>query len=348
MDRRRVVVTGLGVVSPVGLTVEETWRAIISGRSGVGPITSFDASTFPVRIAAEVKGFSPDSYVDNPAVRPLLSRPAAFGLAAAKMAFSDADLGAALDRNRLGIVLGCCMNATSLEQTDDMCRFHDQHIPPEETIADPFRFIRAASPTGTALIAAELGAGGPNLSVYVACASGTQAICIAADLIRRGEADVVLAGGYDSMITEWSILSFAVVNALSTRNHEPQRASRPFDRGRDGLVMGEGAGILVLEESSHAERRRASVYAEMLGCGASLDAYRITDTPPAGEGAALAMSRALQDAHLQPEDLDYINAHGTSTPDNDLSETRAIKAVLGDHAYKVAVSSTKSMTGHPI
>ncbi|MDH4180252.1 MAG: beta-ketoacyl-[acyl-carrier-protein] synthase II, partial [Armatimonadota bacterium] len=165
---------------------------------------------------------------------------------------------------------------------------------------------------------------------------------------RRGEADLVLAGGYDSMIAEWSILSFAAVNALSTRNHEPQRASRPFDRGRDGLVMGEGAGVLVLEELSHAERRRASVYAEMLGCGASLDAYRITDTPPGGEGAALAMSRALQDARLRPEDLDYINAHGTSTPDNDLSETRAIKTVLGDHAYKVAVSSTKSMTGHPI
>ncbi len=347
-DRRRVVVTGLGAVSPLGLTAEETWRAALAGRSGVGPITHFDASTFPVRFAAEVKGFAAGSHVRSRAAARVLSRPAAFGLAAARMAWREASFETPPSRDRVGVVLGSCMDAPSLRRSEELLRAHKEGIPPERAVADPFTCLRDASPTGTAQIAAEIGAEGPNVSVYVACASGTQAIGIAANLIRCGDAEVVLTGGFDSMITEWDILLFATIGAISRRNSDPQRASRPFDKSRDGFVMGEGAGILVLEELSHAERRRAPIRAELLGYGASLDAYRVTDTPPNGEGAALAMSEALSDAGLRPEDVHYINAHGTSTPDNDLSETRAIKAVFGDHAHAVPVSSTKSMTGHLI
>jgi len=245
-------------------------------------------------------------------------------------------------------VLGSCMDALSLARSEELLRAHEDDIPPEQAVANPFACLRDASATGTAQIAAEIGAEGPNVSVYVACASGTQAIGLAANLIRCGDAEVVVTGGFDSMVTEWDILLFATIGAISRRNEDPERASRPFDKSRDGFVMGEGAGILVLEELSHAQRRRAPIRAELLGCGSSLDAFRITDTPPDGEGAASAMSQAISDAGLRPEDVHYINAHGTSTPDNDLSETRAIKTVFGDHAYAMPVSSTKSMTGHLI
>jgi 3-oxoacyl-[acyl-carrier-protein] synthase II len=345
---RRVVVTGLGAISPLGLNAEETWRAAVAGRSGVGPITRFDASTFPVRFAAEVKGFAADRYIRSRASRRVLSRPAAFGLAAAEMAWADADFREPPARERVGAVLGSCMDALSVERTEEILRIHGEGIAPERAVSDPLVCLRDASPTGTAQIAAEIGAEGPNVSVYVACASGTQALGIAAGLIRRGEADIILSGGFDSMVTEWDILLFATMGAVSTRNSNPEGASRPFDKSRDGFVMGEGAGILVMEELEHARNRGATVYAELLGYGSSMDAFRITDTPPDGEGAAAAMSRAIEDAGLRPADVQYINAHGTSTPDNDRSETRAIKSVFGDHAYAIPVSSTKSMTGHLI
>ncbi len=340
--------TGLGAVSPLGLTADDTWRAALEGRSGVGRITRFDPSTFPVQFAAEVKGFDAGPYITTRAARRVVSRPAGFGLAAAKMAWEDAAFPSPPDRHRVGVVLGSCMDAISLERSEDLYRLYAQHTPPERAVTDPFLCLRDASPTGTAQIGAELGAEGPNVSVYVACASGTQAIGIAAGMLRRGEADIIVSGGFDSMVTEWDILLFATIGAVSTRNSDPQRASRPFDRNRDGFVMGEGAGIVVLEELSHARRRGARIYAELLGYGSSLDAFRITDTPPDGAGAAAAMSQALADAGLRPQEVHYINAHGTSTPDNDRSETRAIKSVFGDHAYAIPISSTKSMTGHLI
>lgn len=346
--RRRVAVTGLGAISPLGLSAEETWKSALAGRSGIGPITHFDASTFPVRIAAEVKGFSVDPYLRTRAARRVVSRPAGFGLAAASMAWEDAGFGTPPSRDRVGVVLGSCMDAISLSRSEGVFRVYEQAVPPERAVTDPFLCLRDASPTGTAQIAAELGAEGPNVSVYVACASGTQAIGLAAGIIRRGEADVVITGGFDSMITEWDLLLFATIGAVSTRNDEPARASRPFDAERDGFVMGEGAGVLVLEEMNHARRRQARIHAELLGYGSSLDAFRVTDTPPDGAGAAQAIASALKDAGRRPEQVQYINAHGTSTPDNDRSETQAIKSVFGEHAHAVPISSTKGMTGHLI
>lgn len=348
MSDRRIVVTGLGIVSPLGIGTEETWQAALCGQSGVGSITIFDASTFPVRFAAEVKGYSVEPYIKKRETARVLSRAAAFGLGAAQLAWQDAGLDGQVDCDRVGVILGSCLTAPTLEETNTWCHASDGKVPPEKVLEDPFGFIRRASHTGTAVIAAELGARGPNMSVYVACASGTQAIGNALQTLRRGDAEAVVTGGYDSMISEWDLLLFSLINALSTRNSDPAHASRPFDKNRDGFVMGEGSGILVLEELSHAQARDAQIYAEVLGYGDSLDAYRITDSPPNGEGAALAMSKALKDAGIEAAEIDYINAHGTSTKDNDLSETRAIKHLFGEQAYKVAVSSTKSMSGHLI
>jgi 3-oxoacyl-[acyl-carrier-protein] synthase II len=345
---RRVVITGLGAVSPLGSTLDETWKGIAAGQSGVREIALFDASTFPVRFASEVKGFSVDGHAARRETRRVLSRAAGFGLAAARMAWGDASMDGCADAGSAGVILGSCLTAPSLTESNAWCRIHDEGIPPQEAFEDPFGFIRRASHTGTAQIASELGLRGPTASIYVACASGTQAIGMATGAVRRGEAEVMLTGAYDSMISEWYILLFAAINALSTRNDEPERASRPFDSQRDGFVMAEGAAMLVVEELQHALERGARIHAEIMGYGSSLDAYHITDAPPNGEGAAVAMGRALEDAGLTPSEVDYINAHGTSTRDNDVAETRAIKAVFGEHARKVAISSTKSMTGHLI
>jgi 3-oxoacyl-[acyl-carrier-protein] synthase II len=343
-----VVVTGLGAVTPLGLTLDETWQAIAAGKSGVGPITRFDASTFPVRIGAEVKGFSVDPYVSNRGTRRVVSRAAGFGLGAAKMAWQDAGIDGSVDYESVGVMLGGCLTAPSLPESNGWLRINDDGVAPEKASEDPFGFLRRASHTGTSQIASEIGARGPTASIYVACASGTQAIGMALNAIRWGEAEVVLTGAYDSMVSEWYILLFAAINALSTRNDDPERASRPFDKDRDGFVMGEGAAVLVLEDMEHAVRRGARIRAEVVGYGSSLDAYHITDAPPNGEGATAAMTNALADASLGPTDIHYINAHGTSTRDNDVSETRAIKNVFGDRAYEVPISSTKSMTGHLI
>lgn len=348
MAERRVVVTGLGVISPLGLTAEEAWSGACAGRNGVAPISIFDASTYPVRFAAEVKGFSLDRYIERRRTRDLCSHAAAFGMAAAKMAWEDAGLASGRDPDRSGIIVGSCLDAPDLDQCDVWYDVFAEGVQPEDMMDPPLAFLQRSSSTGAALIATELGLRGPVLSVYVACASGTQAIGEATAAVRRGAADIVLSGGFDAMIDEWYMLLFSNMNALSTRNSDPEQASRPFDKGRDGFVMGEGAGMLVLEEFEHARARGAAIYAEVAGYGASLDAYRITDSPPNGEGAAEAMGRALADAGLRPEEVDYINAHGTSTRDNDLSETRAVKSVFGKHAHRVAISSTKSMTGHLI
>jgi len=348
MNRKRVVITGMGAVSPLGPTLDETWQGILAGRSGVGPISRFDASTFPVQFAAEVGGFSVEQYITRRDTRRILSLAAGFGLGAAKMAWGDAGIDGSVDYDRVGVVLGGCLTAPSLRESGVWLRIAEDGVAPEKALEDPFAFVRRASHTGTSQIASEIGVRGPASSIYVACASGTQAIGTALNAVRRGEVDAVLTGAYDSMVSEWYILLFALINALSRRNEDPERASRPFAGDRDGFVMGEGAAVLVLEEMTHAVARGADIYAEVLGYGSSLDAYHITDAPPDGEGAVAAITNALQDAGIAPQEIDYINAHGTSTRDNDVAETQAIKRVLGDHAYRTAVSSTKSMTGHLI
>ncbi len=348
MAERRVVVTGIGVVSPLGLTAEETWESACRGRNGVAPITQFDASTYPVRFAAEVKGFSVDSFVEQRRTRSLLCRGAQFGLAAAKMAWQDAGLPADTDLTRAGVIAGSCLAAPDLQESGSLCRALTDGVQPENMMEPPLAFLRRTPHAAASLIAAELGLRGPVVSVYVACASATQAMGMSLVALRRGEVDVVVSGGYDALVNEWFMLCFANINALSTRNDDPAHASRPFDKDRDGFVMGEGAGILILEELGHARRRGATIYAELLGAGNSLDAFRITDSPPDGAGAAEAMRRALTDAGVRPEEVDYINAHGTSTRDNDISETRAIKSTFGAYAQRVLISSTKSMTGHLI
>lgn len=337
----RVVVTGMGAITPLGNDVETFWQNVVAGRSGVGPITLFDASALKTRIAAEVKGFDPEAWFGRKEAR-RLDRYAQFALAATQQALQDARLDPGhVDRERVGVILGTGIGGIgSLVQGVEtlMTRGPDR--------ISPFMVPMMLADTAPGLIAIAYGFRGPNMAVITACASGTNAIGEAMNLIRRGDADVVIAGGAEAAILPISVAAFNVMGAISTRNEEPERASRPFDRTRDGFVMGEGAGILVLERLEHAQARGARIYAEVVGYGASADAYHITAPLENGEGAALAMRRALADAGLSPRQVDYINAHGTGTPLNDKSETQAIKAVFGEAAYDVPISSTKSMIGH--
>lgn len=337
----RVVITGMGAITPLGNDVETFWRNVVAGRSGVGPITLFDASAMKTRIAAEVRGFDPEAWFGRKEAR-RMDRYAQFALAATQQALQDARLDPAhVDRERVGVILGTGIGGLgSLVQGVEtlMTRGPDR--------VSPFMVPMMLADTAPGLIAIAYGFRGPNMAVVTACASGTNAIGEAMHLIRRGDADVVIAGGAEAAILPIAVAAFNVMGAISTRNEEPERASRPFDRTRDGFVMGEGAGILVLERLEHARARGARIYAEVAGYGASADAYHITAPLENGEGAALAMRRALADAGLSPRDVDYINAHGTSTPLNDKSETQAIKAVFGEAAYDVPISSTKSMIGH--
>ncbi len=337
----RVVITGMGAITPLGNDVETFWRNVVAGRSGVGPITLFDASAMKTRIAAEVRGFDPEAWFGRKEAR-RMDRYAQFALAATQQALQDARLDPAhVDRERVGVVLGTGIGGLgSLVQGVEtlMTRGPDR--------VSPFMVPMMLADTAPGLIAIAYGFRGPNMAVVTACASGTNAIGEAMHLIRRGDADVVIAGGAEAAILPIAVAAFNVMGAISTRNEEPERASRPFDRTRDGFVMGEGAGILVLERLEHARARGARIYAEVAGYGASADAYHITAPLENGEGAALAMRQALADAGLSPRDVDYINAHGTSTPLNDKSETQAIKAVFGEAAYDVSISSTKSMIGH--
>lgn len=339
---RRVVVTGLGVVSPVGNTIEEFWKNLCSGVSGIGPITRFDASRLDARIAAEVKAFDPSKYVEAKESK-RMALFTQYAVAAAKMAWADAglDRGGA-DPDRVAVILG---NGIGGKEVD--CEAYQTLFQRGPSRLSPMTIPKLIPNEAAGNISILLQARGQVHTVVTACASGTDALGIALDAIRLGRADVVISGGTEAAITEYCIGGFCAMKALSTKyNDTPARASRPFDLNRDGFVMGEGAGILILESQEHAARRGARVLAELAGYGGTGDAHHLTAPHPEGDGAVRAFRGALRDAGLNPGDVDYINAHGTSTPLNDPMETKAIKTVFGDHARRLKVSSTKSMTGH--
>jgi 3-oxoacyl-[acyl-carrier-protein] synthase II len=340
-NRRRVVITGLGALSPVGNTAGETWEAFVAGRSGIGPVTLFDVSSYPARIAAEVKGFNPLDHIDAKEAR-RMSRCSQFALVAARAAVHDAGLDwTHEDRERAGVVLGTGMGGTDLliEPIGRLTTTGFARVTPHQAIEH-----LANMPAFH--VGLEQGCLGPMSTLVTACAAGTQALGEGAELIRRNAADIVLAGGAEAQVNHLFFSGFTSMRVLSNRNDEPQRASRPFDARRDGFVIGEGAGIMVLEEREHALRRGARIYVELLGHGASADAYHIAQPEATGLGPARAMRWALQDACVSPEQVGYINAHGSATIQNDVAETAAIKRVFGDHAYRLVVNSTKSMIGH--
>ncbi len=341
MEKRRVVITGVGVVSPAGSTPEKFWQSMTEGRSCVDRITKFDASDFPVKIAAEVKDFDPLEYFDKKELRKT-DEFIQYAVAASQQAMDMAGLDLeAIDKNRAGVLIGSGIGGigTIEKQCEILLKKGPRRISP---FFVPMEIINMAS----GYVSIRFGFKGPNISVVTACATGTHAIGEAFRTIQYGDADVMLAGGTESAITPLGVAGFAAARALSTRNDEPQKASRPFEKNRDGFIMGEGAGILLLEELEHAKRRGAKILAEIVGYGTSGDAYHITAPAPGGEGAARAMQNAINDAGISPEDVDYINAHGTSTKFNDLYETMAIKKVFKEQAYKTKVSSIKSMIGH--
>ena len=337
----RAVVTGMGVVAPNGIGIESFWRSIIGGVSGVGPITRFDASRHDARIAGEVKGFDPLQWLEKKEVRKM-DLFIQYAVAAAQMAYDDSGLKVTDEnRERVGIVVGTGMGGLpNLEEV------HKIMLEKGPGRISAFFIPSIITNLASGQISMRFGMKGPNSCVCTACATGNHAIGDSLRIIQRGEADVMLAGGSEAVITPLTIGGFCAMKALSTRNDEPTRASRPFDKDRDGFVMSEGAGLMVLESLTHAKRRGAKIYAEIVGYGMSADAYHITLPAPEGEGAARAMRLALKDAGVAPSQVDYINAHGTSTPAGDVNETLAIKTVFNEHARKLAVSSTKSMTGH--
>jgi len=341
MMRRRVVVTGMGCVSPLGLNVEETWQALLAGKSGVAPITHFDASQHKTKFAAEVKGFDAAKLFGAREARKM-DRFTQFALASAQEALAQAGLPIdESNRDRIGVVIGSGIGgiATLLENYEVM-----QQRGPDRV--SPFLISMMIPDSAAGALAIRLGVRGPNFAIATACATGNNALGEAAAIIRRGAADVMIVGAAEAAIVPLAMAGMNVMTALSTRNQAPQKASRPFDKDRDGFVMGEGAGILILEALESAQARRARILCELSGYGASDDAHHITAPAENGAGAVLAMRWALEDAGLQPTDIGYINAHGTSTPLNDKSETAAIKQVFGEHAYRLPISSTKSMTGH--
>jgi 3-oxoacyl-[acyl-carrier-protein] synthase II len=359
--RARAVVTGVGLVTPIGVGAEATWEAARAGASGIAPIALFDASTYPVKVAGEVKAdaFHPERYVADRTQRRLMSRATAFAAATAQMALEDAGLDpATLDPLRTGVSMGStrgyldgsfaalaerCLAAEPPGRagTIDLRAYVAAHM----RAVNPLDFLVALPNMPAATIATRYGVRGINRTILTTCASGTQAIGDAARIVERGDADVMLAGGTDSMINPFGMLGFTLLGAMST-NPSARGASRPFDARRNGFVMGEGAGIVILEHPLRARRRGARIYGEVAGYGLAADAFRLTDEPLDGRGAVLAMEAALRDAGLQPPDIDYVNAHGTSTPLNDRVETAAIKKVWGPSAGAVPISSTKSMTGH--
>ena len=339
--RKRVVVTGTGCISPLGLNVEETWSALLAGRSGAGPITHFDASRHKTKFAAEVKGFDAVAMFGTREARKM-DRFTQFAVAAATEAMNEAGLTInESNRDRVGIIIGTGIGGigTMLENNELL-----QERGPERV--SPFLIPMMISDSAAGILAIRTGARGPNMSLATACATGTNALGEAAAMIRRDAADIMLVGSSEAGIVSLAMAGLNVMTALSTRNDDPERASRPFDKNRDGFLMAEGAGMLVLESLESAQRRGANILCEFLGYGTSDDAYHISAPAENGAGAALSMQLALQDAGLKPEDIGYINAHGTSTQLNDKSETAAIKKVFGEQAYKIPISSTKSMTGH--
>jgi len=341
MSRRRVVVTGLGIVSPVGVGVAAAWESIVHARSGVGPITRFDASTFPSRIAAEVKHFDVGAYLSAKEAR-RYDTFIHYGLVATMEAVKDAAIDAyAGDKERVGVCIGSGIGGLPLIEHMQVA-FQDGGIRKVSPFFVPGTIINMVA----GLASIHFGFQGPNLAIVSACSTANHSIGEAARLIEYGDADVMVAGGAEATVSALGIGGFCAARALSTRNDDPATASRPWDKGRDGFVLGEGAGVLVLEEYEHAKARGARIYCELAGYGMSADAHHITAPPEDGRGAARSMTNALKNARMNVDEIDYINAHGTSTPLGDLAECTAVKRAFGDRAKKVAVSSTKSMTGH--
>ena len=339
--KRRVVVTGLGMVTPLGIGVNNNWDAVRAGKSGIGPITKFDVSDFPSQIAGEVTDFKSEDFMDKQQVR-RFDIFVHYAVASARMAMEDSGLKIdSTNGHRVGCVMGSGLGGLNMLEY-----YHKVLLEKGPSRISPFFIPGMIANMAPGQIAIEFGAKGPNLSVETACAASNHAVGESFRLIREGIADAMLTGGSEAVVTPLALGGFCSMRALSTRNDEPERASRPFDLDRDGFVMGEGAGILILEELDHALERDAHIYAEVVGYGMSADAYHITAPEPDGEGASSCMSMAIDNAGMKPEEIDYINAHGTSTKLNDLSENKAIKDVFGEHAYKLAISSTKSMTGH--
>ena len=344
MELKRVVVTGLGALTPVGNTVAETWENLINGVSGAGPITHFDASKFKTQFACEVKGFNPNEHFDRKEVRKM-DLYTQYAIVAAKEAIEDSamDLDKE-DKTRIGVIFGVGIGGIRTFEEEMIA-----YAGIKDTIGpkfNPFFIPKMIADIASGHISIMYGFHGPNFTTTSACASSSNAIADAFNYIRLGKANVILAGGAEAAISPGGVGGFNAMHALSTRNDDPARASRPFSASRDGFIMAEGAGCLILEELEHAKARGAKIYAELVGAGLSADAHHLTASHPEGLGAKLVMQNALEDAELQPEDIDYINVHGTSTPVGDISEAKAIKDVFGEHAYKLNISSTKSMTGH--
>jgi len=339
--KRRVVLTGVGLVSALGLDTESTWSGLLKGKSGVGPITRFDASDFSSRIAAEVKDLDPLDYVDTKNARKM-DLFILYAIVASDVAVKNAGLSVTKENaERIGVYIGSGIGGFGTIEAQ-----HTNYLNKGPRKISPFFIPASISNLATGQVSIRLGTTGPNSATCTACSAGCHAIGDSFKIIERGAADVMIAGGSEAAITPMGVGGFAAMRALSTRNEEPERASRPFDRDRDGFVIGEGSGIVVLEELEHARRRDAPILAEIVGYGMSGDAHHITAPPEDGSGAVRVMRATLEDAGVDPSEVDYINAHGTSTPPNDRIETRAIKTVFSDHAYKVPISSTKSMTGH--
>lgn len=338
--KQRVVVTGMGVMTSIGKDIDTFWNSLMTGKSGVSHVEAFDVSDYPTQIAASIKDFNPEDYMDRKEARKM-DRFVQFAVAAGTKALEDSGIkiGENAEAERVGVSIGSGIGGLGT--------WEDQHnvlLEKGPKRVSPFFIPMMIANMASGQMSINLGAKGPNTTQVTACATGSHSIGDSFRLIQRGDADVMVCGGAEATIRPTGMAGFCAMRAMSTRNDEPAKASRPFDTGRDGFVMGEGAGVLILESLEHAQKRGAKIYAEVIGYGLSADAHHMTEPDP--DGAARCMKMAIRDAGINPEDIDYINAHGTSTPVGDRSETKAVKMALGDHAYKVAVSSTKSMTGH--
>lgn len=343
MELKRVVVTGLGAVTPLGNSPEDTWKSMLAGKSGAAPITQFDTSKFKTQFACEVKNLDVTDWLDRKEARKL-DRYTQLAMISAIQGVQDSGIDLEKeDKNRIGVIYG--VGIGGIRTFEDEVTYYGQHMEDGPKF-NPFFIPKMIADIASGHISIHYGFHGPNFTTTSACASSSNALADAFNLLRLGKANIIVAGGAESAICACGVGGFNAMKALSTRNEDPEHASRPFSASRDGFVMAEGAGCLILEELEHAKARGAKIYAEMVGEGASADAHHITASHPEGLGAKLVMSNALEDAQLKPEDIDYINVHGTSTPVGDISEAKAIKDLFGDHAYKLNISSTKSMTGH--